>query len=128
MYSVRYQGKGDETDTIEEQFFQIYTENKEKQKMLSTKVRFGQVTGVEFDTTAAAEEVSKSGVLYAAKTLRSFGLVNLHDPTQKFRPEVYAPPTEMVCKRKISLCFLNLGLLKLRQRITDLYHRSYFCF
>lgn len=97
MYSVRYQskGQGDEGEVLEEQFFQIYAD---KQFLkLPTRVRFGEVTGIQFDASAATQDISKSGQLNAP-TLRSFGLLHLHDPIKRIFVVENAPLPEMVRK------------------------------
>lgn len=80
LYSVRYQAKG-RGDEIEEQFFSMYAER--QLQRLSTRVRFGEVTGIHFDASVATQDILKSGPLNAPQTLRSFGLLHLHDPSRK---------------------------------------------
>lgn len=85
LYSVRYhsKGQGDEGEALEEQFFQIYAD---KQFLrLPTRVRFGEVTGIQFDASAATQDISKLDQLGAHPTLRSYGLLHLHHAVKKDR-------------------------------------------
>lgn len=96
LYSVRYQskGQGDEGEALEEQFFQIYADRQFLR--LPTRVRFGEVTGIQFDASAATQDISRSGQLGTPEALRSFGLLHLHDPVKKLFVIDHAPVPEMV--------------------------------
>lgn len=97
LYSVRYQAKrdGEEGEALEEQFFQIYADKQFVR--LPTRVRFGEVTGIQFDATAATQDIQKSsGQLASTRTLRSFGLLHLHDPFKKIHVDENAPWPVMV--------------------------------
>lgn len=103
LYSVRYQskGQGDEAEALEEQFFQIYAD-KQLFANLPIKVRFGEVTGIHFDASAATRDISKSGQLTAPLTLKSFGLLHIHDSVKQLIVVENAPIPEMVSHHEIS--------------------------
>lgn len=96
LYSVRYQTKsqGLEEEALEEQFLQIYADRQFCR--LPTRVRFGEVTGIQYDSEAATKEVSRSVYFEQKGTLRSFGLLHLHDPMKRhYGVAELAPPVVM---------------------------------
>lgn len=118
MYSVQYKpkeaGETTEGEAVEEQFFQIYGDKQQLQR-LTTRVRFGQVTGVTFDSGAAVKELSKlegeappEEPRLGAAPSRSFNLAHLHDPAQRAASFETTIKPLMVDRRK-----KNTNLLKL---------------
>lgn len=97
---MRYQAKsqGLEEEALEEQFLQIYADKQFCH--LPTRVRFGEVTGIQYDSEAAAKDISRNEYFEQKGTLRSFGLLHLHDPLKRnFGVPVLAPVPALVKKR-----------------------------